>query len=340
MGVLESFGITSTKVIVANTFSVAEALIAEKKPKLLITEYEINKKLGMSLIEKQSKHLDSLSRISILLARNKSDCEVAQAAEEVVDTYMARPYSYHSFTDKLTKAILSKLEPSIYIQTIEAGKKQYFAKAFFEAAKSFEAAKLLHPKPTLACYYLGLTYQRLGNSIKAIEEFKEGRLYQPLHYKCLRGEFETLIFKRKYQEAYQLVPIFLGNYPITPHLLGQFFTAAVFAERFEDLKTYYKLFFNFKVRSSQLKELASLAFLNAARYYLKKKDIATAASLFDMGLQVTTKDLSYIETIVMDLLKFGYIHEAKYFMTQVQLIDLDSDTYAHLNYLVHLEGMG
>jgi tetratricopeptide (TPR) repeat protein len=334
MGVLKSLGISPEQVIMAHKFEAAELIITEKKPKLLITEYDINGKLGLSLIETQSEHFDSMSRISIIITSNTNDSAVAEAAEEEVDAFIVKPFSGQTFTEKITKVFMAKLEPSNYIQAIELGKEHYFAKEFAAAASAFTEAKNLDPKPTLACFYLGQTFQKQGNISKALEAFKEGRSYQPLHYKCLIGEFEGLMFEKKYEVAYELVPILRANYPITSHRLGQIFTAAVFTQHFEDLPLYYKLYLTIEKRSAALIELSSLALLTAGRYFLVKKDITNAVSAFDMGVMVTSKNILFLEKIVLDLLKCGYPKEAQVFMTKILPSDVGTVEFNRLNYRV------
>ncbi|MFM9577942.1 hypothetical protein, partial [Streptomyces turgidiscabies] len=77
------------------------------------------------------------------------------AAEEDVDAYILKPFTAELVRKVISQAILKKLEPSKYLQTIEEGKNFLEDKHFPEAEEMFRKAIALDPTPTLALYYHG-----------------------------------------------------------------------------------------------------------------------------------------------------------------------------------------
>ena len=333
-GCLKDLGVPLQQMVVTRKFEEAKRLIAERKPKILITEYEIESYLGLALIELQEQHHGEMSRLAAIVTRNNSDSAVAEAAEEQVDIFILKPFSVDAFTQKLTAAIQRKMSPSPYIQKINEGKRSLEVKKYSIALEAFTQAKPIEQKPTLAHFYTGQTYQMQGDKELALAEFQAGRKYHPLHYKCLIGEFETLVEDKRYKEAYELVPLIRENYPITARRLAQILSAAVFTYSFEDLPLYYELFLRLEQRPPQLTKMLSMAFLAAGRFLIKEDNLRKAAEFFDLGVTVTGRSLAYIELIVSELLKIRAATEAQAFLGKALQSDVGTARFNQLSYLV------
>jgi len=331
---LKDMGIPLSRVQTSRKFEDAKRLIAEKKPKLLVTEYEIEQSFGLALIEMQEQYHGEMSRISAIVTKNNSDSAVAEAAEEQVDLYILKPFSVDTFKQKMNAAIHRKVSPSPYAQKVQAGKRFLEAKEFEGAIQEFFQAKPLQEKPTLACFYAGQTFHAQGNKAAALAEFQAGRRHQALHYKCLIGEFEMLVEERRFKEAYALVPLIRDNYPLTSHRLGQIFIAAVFTYNFDDLRLYYNLFLKLEQRPPQLIKLTSMALLTAGRFALKEKDIRKASVFYEMGIITTGRNIEFIEAVVSDLLKIKASNEAEAFLAKVAQSDVGTSRFKQLAFRV------
>ena len=62
---LIGYKMSGDKILFASNYKDAVRMMAEFKPKILITEYMIGKHFGLSLVDKHDELFDSLSRISI-----------------------------------------------------------------------------------------------------------------------------------------------------------------------------------------------------------------------------------------------------------------------------------
>lgn len=331
---LTQLGMRAEKIFYANTYSDAQKIITETKPKILITEYLIGKHFGLALVEKQDELYDPLLRISIMVTKESSDNAVAEAAEEQLDAYIVKPFSSADFNKKILEVIKRKMHPSEYLLKIREGKDALKINNIGSAIAIFTEAKILNDKPTLACYYLGSCYLLKKDFDLAREYFSAGRKFNPLHYKCLTGEFDCLMQESKYKDSYDLVTLIRKNYPVTSARLGKFFIAAVYTENFSDLADFYELFTNLDYRPRDLVKLVSLALLTAGRFFIRKKQIPEALNYFEMTATVTGRDIDYIEKIIDELIKAEQISEADKFLKYVRADDIGSAKQIQLNFKV------
>ncbi|MBL7544926.1 MAG: hypothetical protein JNL11_14000 [Bdellovibrionaceae bacterium] len=331
---LVGFGMDSKRILMANTFKDAVEILKAEKPKILITEYLIGKNFGLSLVEIHDEMFDSLARISIMVTKEASDNAVAEAAEEQLDAYIVKPFSGADFQKRILEVVKRKMYPSEYFQKIRIGKQKLKAKEFEDAISLFSAAKDLNPKPTLACHYLGETYLGLNDIARARKEFSEGRKHNSLHYRCLTGEFDCLMHEKLYKEAYQLVGLIRANYPVTSARLGKFFIAAVYTENFQDLSPLYELYTNLDYRPAELVNLISIALMTAGRFYIRKKNKEEAIKYFDLTVNVSGRNMEFLEKIIEELLKFKDVASSEKFFKQARADDVGSIRYIQLNFKI------
>jgi DNA-binding response OmpR family regulator len=329
---LGELGIPSTQVMMVRKFEEALKVIRERKPKLIVSEYDLGTGLGLALMELQSEFHEDVARISIIATKNSSDSAVAEAAEEQIDAFILKPFSADAFRQKLSEVFRRKMNPSDYMQKVRAGKINFSLKQFEAAVQDFMTAKTMDKKPTLACFYAGQSYQALGDRAKALAEFKEGRKHQPLHYKCLIGEFENLMEERNYPGAYELVTLIRANYPITSHRLGQIFIASVFTYHFDDVPILYQLFLKLEQRPPRLVQLTSMALLTAGRHWIQKKEFTKAMDCYEMGITSCGKDLNYVEKVVTDFINAGAFNEAQTALQKCAPSDVGNAAHARLGF--------
>ncbi len=331
---LQQMGVPHSQLYVARRIQDAKRIIVEKKPKILITEYQIDGLFSMDLIELQGKQYELPERISFINTMNDSDSAVAEASEGEVDGYLLKPFAMNVFQQKLELILTQKMDPSQYLIKINAGKKLYAKEEFSKAIEEFVEAKPMNPKPTLACYHAGQSYQAMGNLEKALAEYQEGRIHQPLHYRCLIGEFEALISAKRYTDAYELIGPLQKNYPITSKRLGHFFIAAVFANQLADLPGFYKLFNRLDQRTPELIKISAMAMLTAGRIFLKEKNLDKALEYFDIGLMISNKDFEFLEKVVAEFIKIDAGTHAQSLFIKASSTDVGKLHYSLLEFKV------
>lgn len=329
--VLQTMGLPIEQVVVLRKFSEALKFVIEKKPRLIVTEYEIETSFGLDLLEEQEKQYEALDRISLITTKNSSDAAVAEAAEGQVDGYLLKPFPGNSFQKKLVEILEQKIKPSAYHQKLAVGRKLFSSRDFDHAVAEFRDSKPMHSKPSLACYHAGVSYQAKGELSKAVAEFKEGQNYQPLHYKCLLAEFETLLAQSNYPEAYKLTATIRENYPVTSKRLGQIFVAAVFTSHFEELPTLYEMFARLDQRSPELIHISSTALLTAGKFLIKQNSLEKSQDYFNLGLLISNRQFDYIEKIVNEYIRIAAPDMALNFLANVKNSDMGTPAHQRLS---------
>jgi CheY-like chemotaxis protein len=300
---LTSLGAPKSNIDTAVRFEDAYRIVDEKKPTLIITEYQIGDHFGLTLIEKIDALVGENNRVAMLATKNANDTVVAEAAEEQVDAYILKPFSMGDFKKKLEECIAYKAKPTPYKHHITKGKELFDAKNLAEAKAEFARAKKESSKPSLAHYYMGEIYKDEKRLDDALTEFQAGLKVTPLHYKCIMGCFDILFTQGKYAEAYALVPQIKSKYPISPQRLGNVLICAVYSSNFQDLGQYYKTYTSLMNRPPELVKIATAAFKAAARLMLKSQTYAKAVEYYDMGLVVSGLSVEFLEVAIRDLLK-------------------------------------
>ncbi|MGE5085637.1 MAG: response regulator [Bacillota bacterium] len=298
---LKDLGLAHDNIFISRKYEAALDLLKSKKPQLLITEFSIDGKYGLQLISQHTSH--SPHNISVIMTHNNSSTSIAEAAEELVDDYIVKPFQSGNLYERLKNLINRKLNPNEYIKAIRDGKQMLLEGRLDDAELNFKTAARLENRPTLAYYYLGYTNFVDHKLNIAAGEFAKGLSIQPLHYKCLTGKFDTLFEQRSYEDAYTIASTIVDNYPIGPKRLGQLFISAVFSGKLDVVPEYYKLFAQLDHKPNELRRVFSAALFTAGRSQINHNDLPKAIECFEMGIQVVGPDIEYITKIVKVLLK-------------------------------------
>jgi DNA-binding response OmpR family regulator len=326
--------ISYPQVLTAKRFEDARRLIDEKKPKILITEFDLDGFLGLALIEAQERHYASESRLAAIVTANNSNSAIAEAAEEQVDLFILKPFSLEAFRQKLVAGIQRKMSPSAYAKAIQEGKRKLEARELALAIDEFSRAKKLHRAPTLAYFYSGQAYRAQGQVALALAEYQAGRRLKPLHYKCLIGEFEALLEGEKYEQAYSLVPFISENYPIAATRMEQIFLAAVYSFNFKELPQYCEMYQKLEQRPPRLTALVATALLAAGRDALLGNDLDAAFKFFDMGATTDGRSMEYIDLVASEYIKIGAAEEARAFLAKAPRSELGSARFNQLSFII------
>lgn len=329
---LAEIGVPLSQVMVARKYEDALKIVEEKRPRLLVTEYDLPNGSGLSLVEHLEQMMEESKRIAIIVTKNASDSAVAEAAEGAVDAFILKPFSTDIFRQKLHDCLMRKTQPSVYQQELNSGRFLFNEHKYPESLKAFQKAKKLDPKPSLACFGEGQNFEKMDQLDKALEAYREGRKFTPLHYKCLVGEFDVLVKQKRFEEAYKGVPELRDNYPIPPTRLGDLFTAAVFTYHFDDLPRYHEIYLNFELRSPFLIKMMSVGFMTAGRFYLHRHEVASSMKFFELGMSVRGREITYLEGVFDELMRAGAVKEAETVLHRVLPADVGTKLYNQMRF--------
>ncbi|MFK8136732.1 MAG: tetratricopeptide repeat protein [Bdellovibrionales bacterium] len=325
---LFELGAKPDNVYPAKNYEDALTIIDAKKPKIVITEFELGNYMGLDLKTKVSEYCNPSESIFVIVTLNGDETAIAEAAEEEVDAYVLKPFVYTYLVESLRAAIRSKVSPSDYMQLIVKGRNLLNESRILEAREFFEQAlESTDKKPALALSYLGLCCQKVDNYEEAIQFFNRGLEIHPMHYKSSMGKFESLKYLGRKEEAYELLSSLSVSYPLSPQRIMDLFLLAVYTSNYTDADRYFTLFQRLERKSEKVKKVVGAGMLACGKYLLKDGEKSQALEIFNKGLLAANLDFQYILKIVRHLFERGHNFEAEFYLSRTRPDDRESSEY-------------
>lgn len=263
-------------------FEEAKSIMENKKPRLVIADYRLKGGSGFDLFRFCREHIKDPDAILILVTSNTSQSAVAKAAEEDVDSFILKPYTVSSLQKSLLKAFMDRVHPSDYAKAIIEGKKLLFEGNDVDGAeKLFKEALNLHPKPSLAHFYLGQVEYIRTSLEEAEKEYKEGLTISKIHYKCQIGLYELFMQEDRFEEAYLVVKNIAKYFPANPVRLREIIRLAIVTRNYVDIEFYYNLFKEFEERDVETVNYICSGMYVLGKFYLINGNKRKAEVTFD-----------------------------------------------------------
>ena len=322
------------------SYDEATNVIENKKPKVLITEYSVGKTNGISLVPLQMKNHDESVKIATLITHDSTSTTIAEAAEEHVDAYILKPFSIGDFGKRLNKVIQAKLTPSPFEAKIQAGKALLKNNDFAMAALEFKEAIKIKEKSPLGHYYVGQALHFQNSMPEATGEYRKGLSINPLHYKCLLGEFDSHFEQNDYAAAYDVAKKVASHFPISPKRMGNIFISLVFSHHFEDITSYYQMYRELDFRPTELTKIFGAALLTAGKFNIKRNQVVKANECFAMGVSVMGPEDVYLETVIRELLKAKAPDMAKTYLSLFRAAEVGRKTHSQMSFIIDLQTIG
>ncbi|MBL7714834.1 MAG: response regulator [Bdellovibrionales bacterium] len=312
---LTELGAKATNIKIASSFRDAELLIGEFKPEVVICDYDLGKRCGLDLLQKQrAEQPDSKKSIFVMVTGNTSQSAVARAAEEDVDAYVIKPFTTFTLRQALMKTAMLKMSPPEYLVEIEAGREAIKDGKLDDAIKHFEKAKTLDPQPALACAYIGQVNYMKSQIAPAEGSYQEGLGHNKIHYKCLVGLYEALMGQKRYREAYDVVKKISNYFPANPQRLTMVLRLAIMTQSYDDVEKYYQMFTKIDERSPDVVRYISAALVVCGKYYLQTNVPSRALELYKKAATAAYGNPKVLAEIVQGLCDFGQAKEAEGFL--------------------------
>ncbi|MGZ6469435.1 MAG: hypothetical protein ACXWQJ_19185, partial [Bdellovibrionota bacterium] len=290
----------------------------------------------LALLQRQREtRPESMKSIFILVTKNSSQSAVAQAAEEDIDSFIMKPYTPETLCKAIVRAVVAKEYPSLYYQTIEAGKSALFKGDPESALAIFEKAKQLDLKPTLACFYHGQAFLLKQALDPARSSFNLGLTYNKIHYKCLVGLFDALQKEGMHNDAYDVVRKIVRYFPANPKRLAEVLRLAVMTNNFEDIERYYQAFTEIEARTEDLLRYICAALVTCGKFYLRNKSRNRALVLFEKASLYSSERPYILREIMVSLLTDGMHKEAASFLRLFSTNTHSSPEYMAMKYIIY-----
>lgn len=322
-------GAKMTQVTLTSSYTEAEEAIAKIAPKIVVTDYDLGKRCGLELLQRQRAANPSFKdSLFILVTGNTSQSAVAKAAEEDIDTYIIKPYTAGVFKSTIIRTALTKIDPPEYLKVIERGKKEMQEGKLDDAFKSFEYSKSLDSMPALSCYYMGQV-EDIKKALESAEgDYAKGLEFNKIHYKCLVGLYENFMTRKKHVEAYSVIKKVSQYFPANPQRLTAVLRLAIMTQSYEDVERYYRIFTNIDERNEEMIKYVCAALVVCGKYYLQQNFGSRALELFQKAAVTASGRTRILREIIIALLDFGLSKQADEFLRR-----FPSDTHKGLDYV-------
>lgn len=314
----------------------AEEIIKTKNIGVVLSDYFITGGSGFDLFkmvrEKLPRHKDLCL---ILVTSNISQTAVAKAAEEDVDSFIIKPYTIQSIQDNLISTVVAKISPSEYMQKVDAGKEFIKQQQYDDAINILNEAINLHPKPSLALFYIGQAQYFKKHIGDAQQKYAEGLNFNSIHYKCLVGLFDLFMKEEKFSEAYQIVKKIAKYFPANPDRLAQIIRLAIRTQNYADMQSYYEIFTSLEDREEQLINYIGAGMYIAGKHNLMTDNPDVALQYFD-NIAVSCSDFTkFIRAIISVLVEFDMAKDAEKYMSRFPSEANDNADYLISKFLIY-----
>lgn len=339
--VMVDLGAKRNNVFTAGTMVEADEIMRTQKLGLVISDYEVGGGSGFDLFKVvREKFAGNKEMCLILVTSNISQSAVAKAAEEDVDSFIIKPYTIQSIQENLVSTISSKVRPSPYILKIEEGKKHLAAGTYAEAQKIFETALPMHPKPSLAMFYLGQAQYLQSEKDQAKVKYNKGLGFNSIHFKCLIGLYDLFMKDNKFDEAYQIVKKIVKYFPANPERLAQIIRLSIITKNYEDMEGYYEIFTQLEERNTQLVNYVGAGMFVAGKWHLQNAQPSKALVIFDKIAISCAEFPKFLRAIITSMVEHGQGSKASKFLSRFHDGIMDQEDYVVSEFLVKASQSG
>ncbi|MBU6153621.1 MAG: hypothetical protein KGP28_04900 [Bdellovibrionales bacterium] len=333
---LVKFGANRSRMTLVGSIQEAREELKKTKHKIIFADFMVGKESSLDLIQMQRALHENegiKDSIFVLVTANASQSAVAQAAEEDVDTYIIKPYTLDSMKTALESAVMTKLQPNLYLQLIDTGKNLLFKGDHKSAIEKFREAKDQTETPTLACFYMGQAEFMMKSLNNAEESYLDGLQYNKIHYKCLAGMFDLLYQQERYPDAYDVMKRLAQYFPANPKRLGTVLRLSVMTRNFQDVDSFYRIFVEIDERSEELVKHMVSALAVTGRFFLQQKLNPLATEVFENAAISAAGRTQYLLYIIEALVEYGLYEEADPFLRRLNKLAPGSDEAVIARYL-------
>jgi CheY-like chemotaxis protein len=331
--VMSDLGSKRNQIFTAASVNESKELIKNQKIGVVLSDYDIEGGSGFDLF-KMVRELfpDQKKLCQILVTANVSQTAVAKAAEEDVDSFIIKPYTMQSIQENLLSTITFKVSPPAYNVKIDFGKELMAQQKLPEALQAFQEAQELHPKPSLALFYMGYVKFLMMDKNEAQTKYNSGLAINSIHFKCLVGLFDLQMNLKNFPEAYSVVKKIAKYFPANPDRLIEIIRLAVVTQNYDDMLMYYEVFTQLDERHPKVIAHIGAGLFVAGKYFMSVKDQKKALTLFEK-IAVSCPEPKILKGIILNLIDQNLESELGKYLTRFQGDQLKGPEYLLCDYL-------
>jgi CheY-like chemotaxis protein len=334
-GALVHLGAKTAQIGLASSFADAQDQIAKLSPSLVICDYDLGNRCGLELLQAQRvTRPESKDSVFALVTGNSSQSAVARAAEEDVDCFILKPFTAGTLRMSLIRAAVTKMQPSEYLQLIEAGKQAMAAGQIDEGIAKFDEALGKDPSPALAFFYRGQGMELKKSTQGAEGDYLKGLSRNKIHYKCMVGLFEVLMAQKRFTEAYDIIKRISQYFPANPQRLAQVLKLAIITKSYDDVEKYYQVFTRIDERNDEIINYITAALVVCGKYYLSTGSRARGLELFTKAAITANGRVKILKEIVLALCDASMAKDAQPYLARFPAEQQSGGLYLALELLI------
>ncbi len=334
---LGDFQVRPSNIDVVEKFTEATDMIKAKKPNVIFADYSLDGEGALALVEHQRAALEGKELGVFFLSTQKdSNAVMSGAAEESVDGLLLKPFTFEALKDVFMENIQRKIAPTPYEKTIESGQALLHAKKTNEALELFRKAIGLSPKPALACYWEGQTFEQLEKVDEAIRSYEKGLSHDPTHYRCLLGLVQSRMKICDYNNAYNTARKLSESHTVPVKHVPLLIRASIYNLKFEEILAFYSYVDAMLQIDPRAAESLSAGLVVAGTWMLRRGKKEEAVNAFRKAEVSSRGNPKILKKIAVELMAKGMDAEKKALMTRLpqELKDSPEFINAEIEYLM------
>jgi tetratricopeptide (TPR) repeat protein len=239
IGSLKAINIQQSNIHFSKTKNQFLTMLKEVCPSFIICYTDPKSKEVFDFIDEHKKIIpDHFSRNFIIFSESKSIFTLAQALEEEIDSYFVPPYAEDKIANRILNCIKSKRFPTEYRVLLNDVNNKIANKEFSSATLMGTLAIKLHPRPSLAYYYLAKSKMIQDNLDDAIKLSIQGLKFNKEHYKCLMILHDLYYLKGNFDSSYRVLKKIFDSFPLSMIRIFDFFKLSIQRGDFKELRSY------------------------------------------------------------------------------------------------------
>jgi|GEM_PF-3245824 len=303
---LVDLGIASERIVLVKNLADAVRSFAGGIPEIVISDYLLADGFGSSL-------RNGLARDAIffLVSAQTERAAVAKAAEDEIDNFIFKPYSYEDFKTVWNETLRRRLDPESYSRRLAEGRTLMITGSLEAASARFLLAKKEQAGFSSACAYLARIRQLREELMPAAQEYREGLGDRGVHFQCLSGLYEVLLQQKSVPDAYRTLKKLVLSFPEHPERLSIAVSLAVHTGNLHDIDVFHEIYRQIHQKTPSLVNHLSSALAVYGRHHLAKRRPEAALTRFESAIEVSKAQPKFVAYIVNHLNQAGYFREAE-----------------------------
>jgi CheY-like chemotaxis protein len=237
---MSALGAKTTSVVVAESFAEAAARLGTLKPAVVFADLQLGDRSGLELVEAYGKVVpDRLKSLFIVLASSPSGADFAAVAESEADALWPRPRTYAELQDRFLAALAPKLEPSLAMKLVEAGRRFLAAGNAEGAFKAAREAVAKDPGLVAAHWLEGKARVAMNDPDGALVAFQGALAIDPNHFRSLTAIFDLHLLSKRYPEAFETGMTLGTVFPLDPKRIPEMIRLCILNERYSEILPFY-----------------------------------------------------------------------------------------------------